>query len=125
MEVGSHKKKRSERRKRTELIQVRVSDAELKSISEHAAAVSLGVPEFLRRLGTGYIPESRVDLDAVRELCKVAGDLGRLGGLLKLWITEKRTPEGSADSVNIANIDELYRALKETYALVKAKAEGL
>ncbi len=33
---------------------------------------------------------SVVDLKAVADLAKVDGDLGRVGGLLKLWLAEKR-----------------------------------
>ena len=38
-------------------------------------------------LGLGYEPRSIVDNDRVEELAKINGDLGRLGGLLKLWLT--------------------------------------
>jgi len=41
----------------------------------------------LRRLGLGYELQSIVSQDAVIELSKINADLGRLGGLLKLWLT--------------------------------------
>jgi hypothetical protein len=34
-------------------------------------------------------PKSVYDLEAVEQLAKVGADLGRLGGLLKLWLSTK------------------------------------
>ena len=81
----------------------------------------------MRRLGQNFVPPSKVDAAAVRELCQVAGDLGRLGGLLKLWIAEKQT--GSQKGVNLGasvpQIDELWVDIQKTYKLLKTKIEGL
>lgn len=125
MKVGGARK-RSERRRRDELIQVRVDNLELEAITSHASSSGLSNAEFLRRLGTGHIPASRIDQMTVRELCKVAGDLGRLGGLLKLWISEKRIEEkGLSDEIDIRSIDHLWQDISVTYAALKAKVEEL
>jgi hypothetical protein len=42
---------------------------------------------YLLRVGLGYPVESKLDNCRVEELCRINGDLGRLGGLLKLWLT--------------------------------------
>jgi hypothetical protein len=44
----------------------------------------------LRAAGLNYPIRSVVDLTAVADLAKVNGDLGRVAGLLKLWLAEKR-----------------------------------
>lgn len=41
---------------------------------------------YLRLVGQGYRVHGVVDAQQVRELVRVNGDLGRLGGLLKLWL---------------------------------------
>jgi hypothetical protein len=43
---------------------------------------------YLLRVGLGYRVESILDNKRVEELCRINGDLGRLGGLLKLWLTD-------------------------------------
>jgi hypothetical protein len=120
------KKRKSDRRRRTELLQVRVSEDELRTIMDHAASCGITSAEYLRRLGTGYTPASKLDQITVRDLCKVAADMGRLGGLLKLWISVKRGEETSnRDSIDIKSIDGLWRDINITYQDVKSKVGEL
>lgn len=42
---------------------------------------------YLRLVGMGYRIHGVIDAEQVREMVRVNGDLGRLGGLLKLWLT--------------------------------------
>ena len=51
---------------------------------------------YLKTLGLGYEPKSLLDAERVGELLKACGDLGRLGGLLKLWLSE-RPGDGAPD----------------------------
>ncbi|MFT9017640.1 hypothetical protein [Acetobacter malorum] len=48
----------------------------------------LPASRLLRELGLGYNPPSKVDLESLYWLGRLRGDLGRLGGLLKLWLVE-------------------------------------
>ena len=48
----------------------------------------MSVARFLREVGRGYRVRGIVDFEQVRELARINGDLGRLGGLLKLWLTD-------------------------------------
>ncbi len=59
-------------------------------IKDQAEKCGLSAAEYLRRLGLGYEPTSIVDNQKVNELAKINGDLGRLGGLLKLWLSDDR-----------------------------------
>lgn len=117
--------KRSNKRLRDEVIQVRVSEEELELISANAAGAKLTNAEFLRRLGQGHTPKSKVDLGLVRDLCSVAGDLGRLGGLLKVWLSEKRNGTLPQHEIGSKDIDSLWRDLQTTYGELKAKVEAL
>jgi len=53
-----------------------------------AASTGLPVAVYLRRVGLGYPVHSILDHKGVEELARINGDLGRLGGLLKLWLTD-------------------------------------
>jgi hypothetical protein len=58
------------------------------------AGMSTG--RYLREVGQGYVIQGTVDCEQVREVARINGDLGRLGGLLKLWLTnsERLVPVG-------------------------------
>jgi hypothetical protein len=69
-------------------LRVPVHPHEEQAIQEHAARAGLKVATYLREVGMGYQITGIVDAEQVRELARVNGDLGRLGGLLKLWLTD-------------------------------------
>jgi hypothetical protein len=48
----------------------------------------MSVASYLRAVGAGYQPRAVVDRDQVDAMLKINGDLGRLGGLLKLWLSD-------------------------------------
>lgn len=73
-------------RKNTTPIKVYCLPEEKAQIQANAAAAGLSAASFIRKVATGYQVESIVDIKQVLELSRVNGDLGRLGGLLKLWL---------------------------------------
>ncbi len=54
---------------------------------------------------------ARSDLSAVTDLVRVNGDLGRVAGLLKLWLAEKRGQ--GARPVDVEAMMKDFRALQE------------
>lgn len=60
---------------------------ERQQIETNARAAGLSVARYLRDVGQGYRITGIMDYEKVRELARISGDLGRLGGLLKLWLT--------------------------------------
>lgn len=56
-------------------------------IQELAKKHGLSASSYLRNLGIGNPVESSMDQQAILELARINGDLGRLGGLLKMWLT--------------------------------------
>ena len=74
-------------RKGSTPIVVRVTPDEKSAIETFAKQTGSSTSSFLRLLGLGYMPKSIVDNEKVLELARINGDLGRLGGLLKLWLT--------------------------------------
>ena len=78
------------RKQRQLRVPVRPDEAE--GIRQQAAAAGLSMAAYLRNVGLGYRVSGIVDYQQVRELARINGDLGRLGGLLKLWLTnDERT----------------------------------
>lgn len=78
---------------------------------------------YLRALGMNTPIRSVVDLIAVGDMGKVSGDLGRVAGLLKLWLAEKRG-EG-ADAIDVESVMMEFRRLQvaigvKMRAIVKA-----
>jgi hypothetical protein len=61
---------------------------ERRSIEVGADAAGLSLSAYLRTVGMGYEIRSILDHTRVEELARINGDLGRLGGLLKLWLTD-------------------------------------
>jgi hypothetical protein len=55
-------------------------------IEANARATGMSAARFLREGGQGYRVRSVVDYQQVREMVRISVDLGRLGGLLKLWL---------------------------------------
>jgi hypothetical protein len=76
-----------ETRERERPLRVVVSPSERRQIEEKAKATALTVSSYLRATGLGTHLRSVYDHKAVVELCGVAGDLGRLGGLFKLYLS--------------------------------------
>lgn len=69
-------------------LRVPVLPDEEAQIKELAASTGLSVASYLRNVGLGYQVRGIVDNKRVEELARINGDLGRLGGLLKLWLTD-------------------------------------
>jgi len=86
-------------RPRKNRIEVWCDDDEFDEIKTNAQAAKLSNSEFLRNLGQGYEPKSAFDSDAIQQLAKLHADQGRLGGLLKLWLSEKNGEGAPGKSV--------------------------
>lgn len=104
-------------RERSRPLKVYVSPDERAAIERAAASTGLSVSDYLRRVGKGYQPPSIYDQDAIRDLMRVTGDQGRLGGLLKLWLVD-RAGEGAA----VEDVRALLSRLEEVTELVAQKA---
>lgn len=82
--------KKREGRPRRARIEVWLTPEEKAAIAQAAANAGLAESAYLRALGLNTPISSVLDLDAVTDMVKVNGDLGRVAGLLKLWLAEKR-----------------------------------
>ncbi|WP_417519322.1 conjugal transfer transcriptional regulator TraJ [Marinobacter sp.] len=75
-------------RKSSPPIKVYCLPEEKRSIELQAERAGMSAARYLREVGQGYQIKGVVDFEQVRELARINGDLGRLGGLLKLWLTD-------------------------------------
>jgi hypothetical protein len=56
-------------------------------IMAKSKAAGLTLSKYLLNVGIGYEISSILDHRRINDLARVNGDMGRLGGLLKLWLT--------------------------------------
>ena len=106
-----------ETRDRERRIKVAVSDAEREEIERRAGAAGLPVSTYLRAAGLNHHVKSVLDYRVATELIGVAGNLGRLGGLLKLWLTERR-----GEGASVGDVNRLLRETRELQAQIRALA---
>lgn len=94
------KAKDPKNRKDYQPIKVYCFPDERQTIEQQARSTGLSKSSYLLRVGMGYPIRSIVDHHKVEELVKINGDLGRLGGLLKLWLSNgKPAPEIDARTI--------------------------
>ena len=87
-------------RRRRQHLRVPVFPEEKDEIEANAKRAGVSVARYLRDVGQGYQIKGVMDYEYVRELVRVNGDLGRLGGLLKLWLTDDpRTARFGDDTI--------------------------
>ncbi|PTQ93666.1 hypothetical protein C8R30_1182 [Nitrosomonas nitrosa] len=87
-----NRSKGTRRAKRDKVLRIPVLPEEERVIKAKAYEAGLTVAEYLRNLGLGYNVTSIIDNRQVDALLKINADLGRLGGLIKLWLTnDERT----------------------------------
>lgn len=86
--------------RRIQHLRVPVFPEEKARIEESAKKAGVSVAAFLREVGQGYEVKGITDYERVRELARISGDLGRLGGLLKWWLTDDpRTASFGRDTI--------------------------
>lgn len=79
-------------------MRVPVNPDEEAQIKRNAAAAGKSVASYLRAVGLGYQVRGILDHRRVEELARINGDLGRLGGLLKLWLTDDARTKAFGES---------------------------
>lgn len=98
---------------------VTLNDEEHAQIKATAAMVGMSMSRFLRVVSLGHQPKSILDHEQVREVIRTRGDLGRVGGLLKLWLTERAGEGASVEDVR-AVLNEIEAIAEEVRHKVRA-----
>lgn len=105
-------------RDRQRPLKVWVSPEERQVIEARAKASGLAVSAYLRTAGLGIEPKSVFDQDAILALVKAHADQGRLGGLLKWWLSSK-PDEGASTTEVRAVLKQIEQLQKQLTDLVK------
>jgi hypothetical protein len=112
--------KKEKTRRESTPIKVWVTTAEKAAIAEKATAHSMSISRYLRALGLALPIQCTVDQRAMLDLLKINADLGRLGGLIKLWLTTNESSQSANAQVMQIKLD---RTLNEISALQKKMKE--
>lgn len=94
---------------KTKAILIRVTEVEHKKLHNQAQKCSMTLSQYLRSIGLNYPINSIIDQMALSELLKAKGDLGRMGGLFKMWLTnnDKKQATATLGSHSYFSIDHL------------------
>ena len=109
-----------ERRNTNSRLKISLNAAERELITAMAMAVRMPVAGFVRAVALGMELRTTMDHQAIRNLIALHGDLGRLGGLLKLWLAERK-----GEGVEAVKVDALYAELTDLKKLLATKIEAL
>ena len=101
-------------------LRVPVLPAEEAQIKRLAAAAGLPVAAYLRNVGLGYRLQGILDHRRVEELARINGDLGRLGGLLKLWLTNDERTAAFGEATIRAVLAKIADTQDEMHAVMRA-----
>lgn len=71
----------------TNIICFRLSDAEKAKLDKLAEECSISRSQFIRLTALGTVPRSNHDNKVIYQISMLHADIGRVGGLLKLWLT--------------------------------------
>ncbi|WP_448949351.1 conjugal transfer transcriptional regulator TraJ [Lautropia mirabilis] len=92
---------------------------EREAISRNAKAAGMSLSSFLLTVGQGYRVTGVTDYERVRELARINGDLGRLGGLLKLWLTDDEKTAGFGRDTILRLLDRIEMTQEEMSTVMK------
>ena len=101
---------KEEKLNRDRTLRLRVNAVEQAEIEGRARNAGLSLSALLRAGALNHPIRSVVDLKAVADLGKINGDLGRVAGLLKLWLAEKNGQ--GARSVDVEQMMIEFRELQ-------------
>jgi len=107
-------------RKGSTPIYVWVTPDEKSQIEALAQATGHKTSAYLRNIGLGYPLKSILDHKRVEELARINGDLGRLGGLLKLWLTNDRRTAQFGESTIRALLSKIEKTQDEMHEVMRA-----
>ncbi len=99
-------------------IKVYVSPEEKTRIAASARACRLSVSAFARTLMLGFQPGSTLDLEQMDAILAISADLGRLGGLLKMLLTNDERLDDMGREMGVATIDGALVDIRATQALL-------
>ncbi|NIA56979.1 conjugal transfer transcriptional regulator TraJ [Massilia sp. TW-1] len=114
-------------RKNTPPVKVYCLPEERAQLQASASAARKSLSTYLLNVGLGYPVRSIVDQRCVEDLLRVNADMGRLGGLLKLWLTnDERTAAFGESTIRalLAKIEATQDELLDVVRTVLTPRDG-
>jgi hypothetical protein len=114
-------------RKNTPPVKVYCLPEERAQLQANASAARKSLSTYLLNVGLGYPVRSILDQRSVDDLLRVNADMGRLGGLLKLWLTnDERTAAFGESTIRalLAKIEATQDELLDVVRRVLAPRDG-
>ena len=118
-------KRRSERRVRTQLLQVRLTASERNDVRIRAGMCGVSTASFVRAVALGEKLKVVADQRAVLELIRLRADMGRLGGLLKLWLTNEERFDKERGELSVADVRDVLHRIEATEEQIREVVERL
>lgn len=108
---------------KTKQVNIRMTQQEYQEITQKASNFGLTISRYLRDLSLNYPITCIADQKTAHNLLQIAGDLGRLGGLFKLWLmnNEKDKPNFS-ENRTYNDIEEVLSKILELQDVMKQQA---
>lgn len=107
--------------KKMKTITIKVNKYEFETITDKAKSHGLNTSTYLRNLSMNYPVKSMVDRQAISALLKTNGNLGKLGGLFKLWLSKNaEDKESFSDQRTYENIDALVDEIEVFMRVIRA-----
>ncbi len=108
-----------ENSRKTQVFSVRVSDEDAFLIKEKAKGFGMTISQVMRLTVLDKPIKSVIDQTAILKLSYLNADLGRLGGLLKLWLTKDEFPKDRF------KINSLLARIEGTQSEIRKKVRDL
>lgn len=115
-------------RKNSPPVKVYCLPDERSQLNTLAKAAGLSMSAYLLNVGLGYRIRGILDNKRVEELARINGDLGRLGGLLKLWLTDDPRTAAFGEATILALLSKIedtqYKMHEVMRAVVMPRSEA-
>jgi hypothetical protein len=111
--------KESRTRKDSPAVKVYCLPDERTQLQANAAAAGMSMSSYVLNVGLGYGVRGIRDHRYVEDLIRVNGDLGRLGGLFKLWLTNEERTAAFGESRIRALLEKVEATQDELRAVIR------
>lgn len=107
------------------VVKVMVTPYEKARIAGNAEACGLSMSSYARALLVDHNPVYKNDLEDMRKLFKLHADQGRLGGLLKMLLTNDERLNDMGRDMATVTIDNVLLDIRKTQDLLRQEVERL
>ena len=103
-------------KEKTSVLKVYLKPGDMPVVEANARAARMSKSAFVRSVALGGRPASDIDLDHMEKMLAVSADLGRLGGLLKMLLTNDERLNDISRDMALVTIDGVLVDIRRTKA---------